>query len=137
LKQWGKTKVLKGNADNSHHIKLEEQILEEVKAFTYMGSVVDKQGGTDANVRARFGKARAVFVQLKNIWSSKELSLKTKVRLFNTNVKSVVLYGQPRTQAQITKNRHTTVLLHRSVAKLSERGGAWGGRRKRSAWQNM
>ena len=31
--------------------------------------------------------------------------------------------GQPRTQAQITKNRHTTVLLYRSVAKLSERAG--------------
>jgi hypothetical protein len=33
---------------------------------------------------------------------------------------------QPRTQAQITKNRHTTVLLYRSVAKLSERAGVLG-----------
>ena len=32
-------------------------------------------------------------------------------------------HDQPRTQAQITKNRHTTVLLYRSVAKLSERAG--------------
>jgi hypothetical protein len=35
-------------------------------------------------------------------------------------------YVQPRTQAQITKNRHTTVLLYRSVAKLSERAGVLG-----------
>ena len=34
--------------------------------------------------------------------------------------------SQPRTQAQITKNRHTTVLLYRSVAKLSERAGVLG-----------
>ena len=34
--------------------------------------------------------------------------------------------GQPRTQAQITKNRHTTVFLYRSVAKLSERAGVLG-----------
>jgi hypothetical protein len=33
---------------------------------------------------------------------------------------------QPRTQAQITKNRHTTVLLYRSVATLSERAGVLG-----------
>ena len=33
--------------------------------------------------------------------------------------------NQPHTQAQITKNRHTTVFLYRSVAKMSE--GAWGG----------
>jgi hypothetical protein len=33
---------------------------------------------------------------------------------------------QPRTQAQITKNMHTTVFLYRSVAKLSERAGVLG-----------
>ena len=35
---------------------------------------------------------------------------------------------QPRTQAQITKTRHTTVFLYRSVAKI---GGAWGGRNRK------
>ncbi|CAB4043982.1 Hypothetical predicted protein, partial [Paramuricea clavata] len=35
----GKIKVLKVNADNTHPIKLEEQVLEEVEAFTYLGSV--------------------------------------------------------------------------------------------------
>ena len=35
-------------------------------------------------------------------------------------------HTQPRTQVQITKNRHTTVLLYRSVAKLSERAGMLG-----------
>ena len=47
------------------------------------------------------------------------------------------MHAQPRTQAQITKNRHTTVLLYRSVAKLSERAGVLGedaGNEQRSAW---
>ena len=39
---------------------------------------------------------------------------------------TVWVFDQPRTQAQITKNRHTTVLLYRSVAKLSERAGVLG-----------
>jgi hypothetical protein len=38
----------------------------------------------------------------------------------------LVPFRQPRTQAQIIKNRHTTVLLYRSVAKLSERAGVLG-----------
>jgi hypothetical protein len=33
---------------------------------------------------------------------------------------------QPRTQAHITKNRHSTVFLYRSVVKLSERAGVLG-----------
>lgn len=64
-----------------------------MEAFTYLGSVIDKQGGTDADVKSRIGKARAAFLQLRNIWSSKELGLRTKVRMFNTNVKAVLLYG--------------------------------------------
>ena len=44
-------------------------------------------------MRARIGKARAAYLQLKNIWSSKQLSTNTKVRFFNTNVKTVLLYG--------------------------------------------
>ena len=38
----------------------------------------------------------------------------------------VTLNPQPRTQAHITKNRHTAVFLYRSVAKLSERAGVLG-----------
>ena len=35
-----------------------------------MCSIVDKQGGTDVDVKARIGKARGAFMQLENIWSS-------------------------------------------------------------------
>jgi hypothetical protein len=42
-----KTKILKINN------------LEEVKSFTYIGSVIIQQGGTDADVKTRIGKARA------------------------------------------------------------------------------
>ncbi|VDO95279.1 unnamed protein product, partial [Schistosoma margrebowiei] len=39
------------------------------------------------------GKERAAFLQLKNIWNSKQLSTNIRVRIFNTNVKAVLLYG--------------------------------------------
>ncbi|VDP04946.1 unnamed protein product [Schistosoma margrebowiei] len=45
-------------------------------------------GGSDADV-----KARAAYLQMKNIWNLKQLSTNTKVRIFNTNVKTVLLYG--------------------------------------------
>ncbi|VDP53462.1 unnamed protein product [Schistosoma curassoni] len=67
--------------------------LEDVKTFTYLGSIIGEQGGSDADVKARIGKARAAYLQLKDIWNSKQLSTNTKVRIFNTNVKTVLLYG--------------------------------------------
>ena len=39
--------------------------ISEVESFVYLGSVADQQGGTDRDVTARIGKARAAFVMLK------------------------------------------------------------------------
>ncbi|VDP52259.1 unnamed protein product [Schistosoma curassoni] len=65
----GKTNVLKHNTENSHPITLDSETLEDVESFTYLGSIIDEQGGSDADVKARIGKARVAFLQLKNIWN--------------------------------------------------------------------
>lgn len=71
---------------------LDGEALEEVDAFTYLGSIIDKQGGSDADAKAWTGKAQTAFIQLWNIWRSKELTVKTKVRILNTNVKAVLFF---------------------------------------------
>jgi len=67
--------------------------IKEVESFVYLGSVIDGKGGSDRDVTTRIGKARTAFVMLRNIWKSKEISIKTKLHIFNSNVKSVLLYG--------------------------------------------
>ena len=89
----GKSKVLRINSANTTPITLEGESLEEVDEFTYLGSIVDKQGGTEADVKARIGKARVAYLLLKPIWSAKDLTITTKLRIFNSNVKPVLLYG--------------------------------------------
>ncbi|CAH2319297.1 Hypothetical predicted protein [Pelobates cultripes] len=87
-----KTKILKTNFSNINPIIPNGSPLEEVQFFTYLGIIIEQQGGTDADVKARIGKARVAFIQLKNIWAYRELTLTIKIRLFNSNVKSVLLY---------------------------------------------
>ncbi|VDP48058.1 unnamed protein product [Schistosoma margrebowiei] len=62
--------------------------------------------GSDEDVKPRIGKARITFLRLKNIWNSKQLSINIKVRIFNTDVKTVLMYeAEPwRTTTAITKN---------------------------------
>ncbi|VDP64605.1 unnamed protein product [Schistosoma curassoni] len=74
-------------------ITIDGEDLKDVKTFTYSGSIIDEHGGSDADMKAQIGKARAAYRQLKNICNSKQLSTNTKVRIFNTNVKTVLLYG--------------------------------------------
>ena len=54
--------------------------------------MVDPQGGTDADVRARTDKALTAFLILKKVWSSRKIRKSTKSRILK-HVKSVLLYG--------------------------------------------
>ncbi|VDP47093.1 unnamed protein product [Schistosoma margrebowiei] len=88
-----KSKILRYNTACTNQITIDEEHLEDAKTFTYLGSIIGESGGSDADVKARIGKARAAYLQLRNIWKSKQLSTNTKIRIFNTNVKTVLLYG--------------------------------------------
>ena len=88
-----KTDLMMINTTANTPVTVGGEPIREVDSFTYLGSAVDKQGGTDRDVTARIGKARAAFIKFKNIWSSKEIRTRTKLRIFNSNVKSVLLYG--------------------------------------------
>ncbi|CAH8633484.1 unnamed protein product [Schistosoma curassoni] len=114
----GKTKVLKFKAENSNPITLDGETLEDVESFTYLGSIIDEQGGSDADVKARIGKARVAFLQLKNIWNSKQLSTNIKVRIFNTNVKAVLLYGAETWRTTTTTIKKVQVFINNCLRKI-------------------
>ncbi|VDP27035.1 unnamed protein product [Schistosoma margrebowiei] len=114
----GKTKVNKFKAENNNPIILDSETLENVESFTYLGSIIDEQGGSDAEVKARIGEARIAFLQLKNIWNSKQLSTNIKVRIFNTNVKAVLLYGAETWRTTTTTIKKVQVFINSCLRKI-------------------
>ena len=44
-------------------------------------------------MKARISKARHTFATLHKVWSSKNICVNTKLKIFNSNVKSILLYG--------------------------------------------
>jgi hypothetical protein len=71
-----KTKSTRLNTNNREPITLGNTPLQEVDAINYLGSVINREGGTKEDVNTRIQKEE-----------------ETKIRIFNTNVKTVVLYG--------------------------------------------
>ncbi|VDO61138.1 unnamed protein product [Schistosoma margrebowiei] len=114
----GKTKVLKFKAENSNPITLDGETLGDVESFTYLGSIIDEQGESDADVKARIVKARVAFLQLKNIWNSKQLSTNIKVEIFNTNIKAVLLYGAETWRTTTTTIKKVQVFINRCLRKV-------------------
>ncbi|VDP54284.1 unnamed protein product [Schistosoma curassoni] len=70
----GKSKILQYNIACTNRIILDGEALEEVRALTYLDSIIDKHGGSNADVKARISNARAAYLQMKNICNSKQLS---------------------------------------------------------------
>ena len=75
------------------------------------------------NLIERIGKARTVFTILINVWRSKVVSRKTKLRIFNTNVKSLLLYG-PETLpvAKATSSKLMSEIHHVHPMARSQKG---------------
>jgi len=99
------TKGMRVNTPNMQKFRLEETDIEEVGSFVYLGSVVSESGGTEEDVASRIKKANGVFVQLYPVWRYLNILKEVKIRIFNTNVKSVLLYACEtwKTAKQITR----------------------------------
>ena len=72
---------------------------------------MSERGGTEEDVASRIKKANGVFVQLYPVWKNLNISREVKMRIFNTNVKSVILYACEtwKTTNQITRKLHLFV----------------------------
>ncbi|VDP41317.1 unnamed protein product [Schistosoma margrebowiei] len=116
----GKTKVLKYNTENTNPITLDGETPEDVESFTYLGSIIDEQGGpcSDADVKVKIGKATAAFLHLKKIWNPKQLPTNIKVRIFNTNVKAVLLYGAETWRTTTTIIKKVQVFINICLRKI-------------------
>ena len=72
---------------------MNDQKLEEVHSFKYLGSVITRNGCSDKDIRARINQATAALIQLDTIWKSNTLSFKVKVAIIKTLIVSIFLYS--------------------------------------------
>ena len=88
-----KSKVMRINARNDQRIKANDEQVDEVEEFLYLGALLDKEGGATKDIQQRLSKARQTFYRLRRIWDCNEISRKTKVQLFKTIARAVLMYG--------------------------------------------
>lgn len=107
----GNTKVMRINFTQQEGVRLHQLCLEEIEEFIYLGSVMSKTGQTDEDITARRKKTQQAFAMLQPVWRSKDLRTATKIRISNTNVEAVLLYGSEtwRVTAVSTKKVQTFI----------------------------
>ena len=82
-----------GKTDTKVNIRLDGDRLEQVKEFTYLGSLMTDDGKCINDIKKRVSLASAVIGLLYKIWKSKQITIKTKVMVYQVLVMPVLLYG--------------------------------------------
>ena len=88
-----KNKLLRINNQQEGPVTVSKKTVTDVENFVYLGSKISQTGGADEDIKARLKKARQAFAMLRPVWRTNSISTKTKLRIFNSNVKSGLLYG--------------------------------------------
>ena len=113
-----KTKTMSIYSDQNANINVRGEDLEEVNSFTYLGSNMTKQGGTDEDIDDRIRKAAAAYGILSKIWKTSNIGLKTKMQIFNSNVKSVLLYGSESWSLTKKREQKIQVFVNKCLRKI-------------------
>ena len=72
------------------HIPMENEELEQVDEFVYLGSVITQDGKCTKDTKRRIGLASVIVNKLSRIWKSH--NLRVKVRLYKIFLVSVLVY---------------------------------------------
>jgi hypothetical protein len=67
--------------------------LNQVEQFTYLGGVISQDARCELDIKRRINLATGITSSLSTIWKSKDISMKTKVRVYEALVLSVLLYN--------------------------------------------
>ena len=90
----GKTKTMVfGSEDIDGEIKVGNQVIENVKEFVYLGSLLTWDNDCARDIKARIAKAKGLMAGFNNIWKSKQISYRTKLNVLKTCVFSTALYA--------------------------------------------
>ena len=88
-----KTKTMRINAKTTMEVNLSGQNLEDVDKFKYLGSYLTADSNIEKEIQTRIALASAAFQRMRPIWKSSNYRTETKLRLYQSNVRSVLLYA--------------------------------------------
>ena len=90
-----KTKIMVVDSLREDHTDfiLDNEKIEEVEDFNYLGSYITKDGSSRKEIRRRLALARTTTQNLTTIWKSRGISTRLKTRLLRATAFAVASYG--------------------------------------------
>ncbi|KAJ8039601.1 hypothetical protein HOLleu_17374 [Holothuria leucospilota] len=81
------------NTRSDQKLKVNNENLEDVDYYTYLGSKIKKSEGGSEDTKHGLTKTLASFKKLSKIWYQMNVLRRTEILLYKSLVSSVLLYG--------------------------------------------
>ena len=128
-----KTKIMnvsRTTNKNDGYIDVADMHLEKVTSFKYLGSMVDESNKIEVEILTRIQNANRTYYGLLNLISSKNLSITTKLRLYNVLIRPVLTYGCETWTMSKKMEKKLLVFEHKVLRKITgpivdEESGEW------------
>ena len=86
-----KTEVLALNTTDRSQIQVENKDRPYTDRFTYLGSIISSEGGTELDIQSHLNKARNSLNMMSKVWRSSTYSIHTKLKLYHSCVLTTLL----------------------------------------------
>lgn len=114
--------IISKNTLPARRLIVKNEEIKRVGQYIYLGTVINDQWDNSQEIKCRIEKARSAFVRMKTLFTSRDLTLDTKVRLLRCYVFSVLLYGVETwtlTEASCKKLEAFEMWLYRRMLRIS------------------
>ena len=79
--------------DRNLEIKVDNEVLEQVETFKYLGTQIKADGRTDTEIKNRISIAKSKFSSMSKLLTSRQLDIQTKLKILKCYVFSIFTYG--------------------------------------------
>ena len=86
-----KTEIMALNATNTRPVQIDNEELRYTDRFTYLGSIISRDGGTDLDIQSRLKKARNSLNMMNKVWRSSTYCTRTMLKLYHSCVLTTLL----------------------------------------------
>ena len=76
-----------------HEIMLNEDVVKEVEKFKYLGSVVQKDGGFEEDIKHRIKCGRVKWREASGVLCDKRIPIRLKGEYYKSVVRPAMMYG--------------------------------------------
>ena len=88
-----KTMVIEKTKETPISINIQGEAIEQVEQFVYLGGLINADGSNEKDIQRRIGRTSQAFGIMNRIWRSRELTKKTKIKIYETMIQPIFLYG--------------------------------------------